>query len=306
MSVDTLAFVSAALEGIALALVLGLAAVAKLAPLSPSTENPGHARLLLFGIALGVLGAGTDLIVRTATLADVPLADAFSYIPRVLSDSDFGVLWTLRAVAWALLLTLWVWIRGREWASWARVLLWFGGLSIAFLISATGHASEEGLIALPNVVNSVHLVAMSLWGGCVVAYAFVILPVLQRSHRARDTVQAAQRLSFAAAIALVVVLSSGIFNSWHQLGSLSALWKTAYGGVLIIKILFVLAMLGIGANNRFRLIPKMEAQLVYAGTPNANAATHFLAILRLDSVLFLAVLITAAVLSMQVPPAHSG
>ena len=61
------------------------------------------------------------------------------------------------------------------------------------------------------------------------------------------------------------VLLAGVFNAWRELdGSFSALWDTAYGQLLSIKLLLVLAMIGLGAINRYRFLSLLQA---WAGHP---------------------------------------
>jgi copper resistance protein D len=61
------------------------------------------------------------------------------------------------------------------------------------------------------------------------------------------------------------VLLAGVFNAWRELdGSFSALWNTAYGQLLSIKLLLVLAMIVLGAINRYRFLSLLQA---WAGHP---------------------------------------
>ena len=57
-------------------------------------------------------------------------------------------------------------------------------------------------------------------------------------------------------------------------------------------------MMALGAFNRFRLVPQVEVG-------EAGARERFLHVLRFDSLLFLAILVIAVVLGMQMPPAHA-
>jgi copper transport protein len=55
------------------------------------------------------------------------------------------------------------------------------------------------------------------------------------------------RLAFAAVVVIVV---SGTFQSWRQLGTVDALTHTTYGRLLTVKLVLVAAMIGLGALSR--------------------------------------------------------
>jgi copper transport protein len=58
-----------------------------------------------------------------------------------------------------------------------------------------------------------------------------------------------------------VVVVSGVFASWVHLEHLSTLWQTAYGNVLLVKLLFVAITFGIGGYNFRRVQPQLSNQL---------------------------------------------
>jgi mono/diheme cytochrome c family protein len=53
------------------------------------------------------------------------------------------------------------------------------------------------------------------------------------------------------------VAVTGSYNAWAQLGALSRLWSTAYGRVLLVKVLLVAALAGLGAINRYVVVPRL-------------------------------------------------
>jgi len=128
-----------------------------------------------------------------------------------------------------------------------------------------------------------------------------VLPELRRQGWPAQTAAVATRLSTLATSALALVVLSGVYNSWRQLGKLSDLWTTEYGWLLLLKLGLVALMMIIGALNRFRMVPRIAA--VHGDV--ARVSQPFLQILHLDSVIFTTVLVVAVVLGMQMPPAHS-
>ena len=54
------------------------------------------------------------------------------------------------------------------------------------------------------------------------------------------------RWSRAAMGAVAAIVASGVYQSWREVGSFGALFDTGYGRLLLYKLWFVLAMLGVG------------------------------------------------------------
>ncbi|MGH2524465.1 MAG: copper resistance D family protein [Anaerolineales bacterium] len=116
--------------------------------------------------------------------------------------------------------------------------------------------------------------------------------------------ETAERLSRLAGLALLWVVATGIYNAVTQIGFLSALWETAYGRLLLLKLCGVLGMVGLGAINRFRGLPALRdwAQ----GSPNSrhtpSGGERFLRIATVESLLVVWVLGCTALLSGASPP----
>jgi putative copper export protein len=60
-----------------------------------------------------------------------------------------------------------------------------------------------------------------------------------------------------ALVSATVVVLSGLIASWVHLEHLSALWQTAYGQVLLVKLFLVAITLTIGAYNFRRVQPQL-------------------------------------------------
>lgn len=259
------------------------------------------------------------LLVRAASMAELAILDAFPLTGTVLSETHYGHLWLGRAAA---LLALWL-----VWAMrWRRfsvrsipVTALIALVVVSFTLSAAGHAGDGGVLALPNIVNSFHIVGGLVWGGIIIAAAAVILPSLRPLPPvARELIAAASlRMSTLATIALAMVVIPGIYNAWVLLGGWRDFWETLYGQLLLAKIIFVVAMIALGAVNRYVYVPAIQQS---AGRPVPRTLislpgflrardipaplAHFVRSLWLEGTLLLGVLALAAALSQQTPPAH--
>ena len=297
-----------ATDRIALALILSLSlATLWLASITSQRDGELRLRLLWLCLAFTAVGAAFELLMRSAALADVPPSAAWPFIPRVLTHSDYGFFWLVRVAVWLLMFATAVWIQRRGWLKLPVLVLLLSVLTTMLTLSVTGHAGEDGLWAVPNLVNWLHIITTSLWGGAVILYAFIVLPVLRPgTAMTPQLADVSKRLSMLATAALILVLSTGVYNSWRQLGELSDLWQTKYGVILLGKLALVAVMMGVGAMNRFVLVPRLEAWRDRSDRDNNKAATLFLKVLRLDSLVFTAVIVLALVLGMQSPPSHGA
>ncbi|MET9376237.1 copper resistance protein CopC [Streptomyces sp. NPDC002992] len=118
-----------------------------------------------------------------------------------------------------------------------------GGTVVAAGIAGTWALAEHastGLqpgIAMP--VDILHLLAVAAWLGGLTA-------LLVALYRAPDIERAAvERFSKVAFGSVVVLAATGLYQSWRQVGSWSALTGTAYGQLLLVKVGLVAVLVGI-------------------------------------------------------------
>ncbi|MET8379561.1 copper resistance CopC/CopD family protein [Streptomyces microflavus] len=118
-----------------------------------------------------------------------------------------------------------------------------GGGVVAAGIAATWAMSEHastGLqagIAMP--VDVLHLLAVAAWLGGLVS----LLVALYRTPDIGS--RAVRRFSRVAFGSVLVLAATGIYQSWRQVGSWSALTGTRYGQLLIIKVALIAALLAV-------------------------------------------------------------
>ncbi|WP_228991818.1 copper resistance protein CopC [Streptomyces sp. DH8] len=112
-----------------------------------------------------------------------------------------------------------------------------GGGVVAAGIAATWAMSEhastgiQASIAMP--VDVLHLLAVAAWLGGLVS----LLVALYRTPEIGSA--AVRRFSAVAFGSVVVLAATGIYQSWRQVGSWSALTGTRYGQLLILKVALI-------------------------------------------------------------------
>lgn len=216
--------------------------------------------LLLACLVVLALSSVIGLIQRAAEMSGRPYDEVFSILHAVLFNSHYGQAWLVRLFA---LVMLWVgWLLGRRKLN-SRIVPIFMLVSAALIAltrSASGHGADAGDLSLPELMDWFHLLAASLWSGGMVAFTAVIFPTWFRygEQHVKLIADMAQRLSGLAGIALAAVLLTGLYNSWIEVRTLSALWMTPYGNILSVKLLLVLALVTLGASNRYISVPLLK------------------------------------------------
>jgi copper transport protein len=159
------------------------------------------------------------------------------------------------------------------------------GVGAAFM--ASGHVST----ADPRIVSSaalfVHMVCIAFWTGALV-------PLLALTLAGRHG-QALEAFSRAIPVPLAALVASGVVLAAIQLDHYEALWSTAYGQVLSLKLAILLGLLALAGMNRFVLTPALRS-----GSKRADR--RFVGTVSAELALVLLILGTVAVWRFTPPP----
>jgi len=167
----------------------------------------------------------------------------------------------------------------------------FGGALVvlaSFLFD--GHTVTEGDRLFHAAVNMAHVTAGAIWAGGVLMLAHV---VWRRHRRGADTraLQLAIRFSVVAAIALVTAGIAGAVLAIIVLDSVSELWSTPWGRLLLMKMAIVGAAAAAGGYNHRVLIPELSTD------PNDALTTErFRAVVTAEAIALTIVIATTALL----------
>jgi copper transport protein len=212
--------------------------------------------------ALGflILAAGARLLAQ-ATALGVNGDETGGMMSSLVLGTLWGRAWLLQvAVAVAGMVAFHAARRGSA-NGWAAA----AGLALLLALSQalSGHAAAvERLTAVAVVTDTVHLLAVSLWLGTLLFVVGLGVPEATRTDpvTAPTTIAAmVGAFSPAALIAAGVVVLSGTLSAVFQLYSLTALWASDYGRMLLLKICIVLLVMGFGAYNWQRVKPRLAA-----------------------------------------------
>src|ERR1700730_3994218 len=147
------------------------------------------------------------------------------------------------------------------------------GLSVIELVSLAwaGHATaSSGPFRIVHLLgDALHLLTSAFWPGALVPLAAFLFLLLKSSQVEANGLAAlaVRRFSANSLIAVAVMAFTGLLNSIFMVGSFRALLTSAYGQILVSKLILFFAMIGFGAWNLFVLKPRIVADL-----PTVNLA----------------------------------
>lgn len=209
-----------------------------------TTSGEKLRRFLTISSAVWLFGAVGTIIFTLAQILGTSITDAFdlTVIRSFLTQISLGKYLAFQALM-ALVVLLFSFTSRK-----IEALIILLGLSIAGLVAPVfeSHAASGGSHML--VVGSlvVHVIALSLWVGGVIALAFL---------SAQDRAAAVPRFSQIALWSAIAVVISGSVNAWARLNFVDA-WNSSYAFVVAGKIIATTVLLLIGYLHRKTLSNK--------------------------------------------------
>ena len=164
-----------------------------------------------------------------------------------------------------------------------------GAVLIAVSYAFVGHSLGDPRWLLGGLLI-VHLLAAAFWVGALVP--------LHRATRHAGCARMLQRFGVIAMATVAVLVAAGFVFALNMTGSAAALVGTAYGWTLLAKLCVVSLLLGLGALNKWRLVPAVAEDRSFA----ARALRRSIAAEALAIAIIL--LVTATLTSVTTPPVN--
>lgn len=214
-------------------------------------------------LALCLLSGATWLLFTAASMSGQPLPKVYAndVLWTVLSRTDFGNDWLARFVCGCILAVLCVPLLSARGAKsfWLKAAAIITAACLAGSLAWAGHANgAEGLEGIVHpAADFLHLTAAAAWIGALVPLAML----LSMSGNDTDGLIVARiatsRFSTLGIVSVATLLLTGSINTWYLVGSVPALTESAYGRLLLIKLVLFVAMVGIAAFNWSQLTPRL-------------------------------------------------
>jgi copper transport protein len=286
-------------------------------------------RLAVGVVTLGVLTTALGIVLQGANAGGTSFWSALD--PAVIGDvlsTRFGTVWGLRLLDWLLLGALALAaVAGARLPVLRPASLGAAGLAarrlaappalaglallLGFLVLSpglSGHASVTQPEILVMTSDILHVLAMSAWLGGL-AMLLLALPAATRRLEAPDRTRllaaCLRRFSPLALVSVATLLATGTYQSILHLESLGDLTGSAFGRAILIKIILIVALIGLGALNVRRNRPALE-RLASESAPPGGAGRLLRRAVQAEVGLMAVVLAVTAALTSYPPPSSEA
>jgi putative copper resistance protein D len=265
---------------------------------------------LLVALAAGLI----DLWRQTSLATGLGLGESLAPAPvrAVLLDTRYGTTWLVRhgllVLTGALLLLRGTERDSRDWLALRLEAALLGGASLGILALAGHAAAGPEWPAAAIAADVAHVLATGVWVGGLLPLALLLgwTATLPAPAAATVVAGAARRFSALGLAAVLVLVVTGTYTAWEQVGGIAPLVGTPYGRWLLVKLGLLLLLLVLAASNRLVLTPRL---LRAAGGDSPSGDPGATARLRRqvlgEALLGLAILAVVAVLGLTTPARHA-
>ncbi|GIW04902.1 MAG: hypothetical protein KatS3mg059_1522 [Thermomicrobiales bacterium] len=252
-------------------------------------ESVSRRLLVLGGTAIALVATALEPVLQSlfppSGAVRPSLADAMTSLPAA---------WWLRPaglfVALVAGMSAWYSSRSRRVPAWldftgaGAAALAIGGLALTSHVAAREHWRGAAILSIV-----LHQLAVGLWAGGLVHLG------LEASRpdtlRQASVSQPARRFSRLALPLALIGIGTGVANAGLLLPSISALWRSDYGRVLLVKAAVLVPVLALAAYHRLALRRAID-----------RAVSAFRTTIRMEAALAFAVILGGTVLALLAPP----
>ncbi len=232
----------------------------------------------LFAVPLSVGLQGLDALERPLSALAVPEVWTTGYGTSLGNLAKLALL-SLLLAALALPERGWV----------GRLLALFGLGLVGVALASSGHASAAAPQWLTRPAVFLHGISIAFWAGSLIPLAATF------ASPSADAAKTLRRFSAMVPLAVLPLVVAGLVLALIQLGTVDALWTTAYGTVFLIKLALLAPLFLLAAINRFAL-----TEPAAAGDP--VAARHLRRSVLAEIALVIAIFAVAAFWRFTPPP----
>jgi len=233
---------------------------------------------LIFAV-LGLVAAALSFLLSGANLTGDASGMTDPEMLGLLWTTSVGTALLFRLIGLGLLILGLFLGRSGLWISAA------GSIAALWSFVQVSHVSPRENLLL-DISLLLHLIAVGFWIG-------ILIPLKRLAAVEATWAEAADlghRFGILARFMIPLLIAAGVYMSYALVGSFKSLVGTAYGQALVMKVLLVTGLLALGAANKLRFIPALQAQ-------NPQAAGHLSKSISVEWAVILAVIGTTAVLT---------
>jgi copper transport protein len=265
-------------------------------------------RLLLVGASVaGAAGAAGVVVLQGATAAGISGWSALDpAIVRETLGTRVGGVWGAAVPVWLAAAALFAVILAPARRLPVRRGAGVLGAALLFLVLVPGlggHAGTQDPTWLMLPANAVHVGAVSLWVGGLVALVAMLPAAIRRLDppgRTKLLAGALARFSPMALACVIVLICAGLVQAYVEVRTPAHLLDTAFGRAVLVKSVLLLALIAVGAWHRRTGIPRIR-ELAATDRPTGGAGLAVRRALRAEIALIVVVFGVTAALSSYAP-----
>ena len=242
-----------ALTNVALTVAIGAAAFAAFATADGTRPLNRSINLITASSIAWVLFGSVSLLLTYLTVAGTALQIGTEFSAGLgifVFDISLGQALAINLVLGALLATVSALVSSQK----ATIFLAAIGMAALIPLAVSGHASGTADHSMAVNSTGLHLVAIVLWVGGLVA-----LLVAAAGEASESRIALLKRYSALALFAFVLTAISGVFATFVHT-QLQYLLTTSYGLIIVAKVIALVILGCFGAAYRFKLIERASSQ----------------------------------------------
>lgn len=270
---------------------------------------------ILLASAILAIGATLLLLVVEAIAASVTPAieDVVATAFTIITSTELGEYWIIRFVTTIAAVCASIILARSEVTSkrnWLLTLTVGLALSLTTSISSHNAASTEYLPVVNLLSDWIHLIGVAAWIG---GLTYVVVAVTSNSHAVTEKRKLAteliRRFSPIAVVSVGAIGITGVYNLVLEVGSLTALFTTTYGQIILAKLIIFASMVSFGALNQMVLFDHMVGRTGENSQSNRHETGRWLGrfslSIRTEMALGIVLLLVVGLLTASAPVAQT-
>lgn len=241
---------------------------------------PGQARAAVVGLGAAILllvSAAARLAAQAVAMQDPGEAITGGKVAAMLLHTVWGWGWLLQVGAGGLALISFLQVRRGKQHGWVGALA--ATVILAFTPALAGHAAAvDRWQPLPVLADGLHVLGAGGWLGTLFVLLLAGLPATMQLEPSQGRTALADLVNAFSPVALVcagLATATGLFAAWIHLGTLPALWQSAYGRTLLLKLAVLAGVAATGAYN-WRVVRPSLAKVPATGPLRRSAGLELL------------------------------
>jgi virginiamycin B lyase len=264
-------------------------------------------RLLKVSMLVALLASLAALTIQSVTVAQpLSVTEFLASIVTIIVSTRFGLDWVLRvalicaAIAFSMVL-----LRRTSRKFWTCALGIGGFLLLTTSLSSHNAASAAYLPVINLTSDWLHLIAVAVWVGGLIHFALALGLGSLRKNRGL-IVELIRRFSSLAVVSVGVIGITGLYSLLLEVGTLSALFSTGYGFLVLMKISLFAPMIVLGALNQVKVFDGLTNMKKSSSFDLGQLLRRFNFSIRSEIALGIIILMIVGVLTASAPVAQTA